>query len=320
MTNLSGVNANGDIIMCNHHHHAHCGEPAPHEAFMPRRKLLQGLAAGGATVAASSTLAGCSTNPETGRRQFTALAGGDLSGAAASSWAEIKQQVPTSSDPRYTSRLRNIGNRISRGANRADESWDYEVFDTNTRNAFVLPGNRVGFYKGMMDFAETDDAIAGIMGHEVGHISGKHAQERISTQMAGQLITVGGTVVGGAALKNRCKKVPVEQQGACLNQANKNTQYLYQALGLGTLIGITLPYSRRQEAESDLLGVNYMQRAGYDPTASVRLWEKMAANATSSQPQFLSTHPDPAWRARNIAEYIGRQEKLGSQGYQNIRT
>lgn len=305
--------------MCNNPHHNHDGEAAPHEAFMPRRKLLQGLAAGGA-IAAGSSLTACSTNPETGRKQFTAFAPGDLSNAAASSWTEMKQKIPTSSDPRYTSRLRNIGNRISRGANRGDQAWDYAVFDTDTKNAFVLPGNRVGFYKGMMDFAETDDAIAGIMGHEVGHISGKHAQERMSTQMAGQLITVGGTVIGGSQLKKKCEKVAAAQRNACLAKAGQQTQYLYQALGLGTLLGLTLPYSRRQEAESDLLGVNYMHRAGYDTTASVRLWEKMAANSPSRQPQFMSTHPDPAWRARNIAEYITRQEKMGSQGFKNIRT
>jgi len=284
--------------MCNHPHHSHCGEPAPHEAFLPRRKLLKGLAAGGA-VAATAAVSGCATNAETGRRQFTALAGGDLSNAAASSWAEIKQQVPTSNDPRYTSRLRNIGNRISRGANRADQQWDYAVFDTDTRNAFVLPGNRVGFYKGMMDFAETDDAIAGIMGHEV---------------------TVGGSILGGSQLKKRCNTVEVSQRNACLAKANQNTQLLYQALGLGTLLGVTLPYSRRQELESDFLGVNYMQRAGYNPNAAVTLWEKMAANSPSRQPELLSTHPDPATRAKKIAEYIQRQEKLGSQGYKNIQT
>jgi len=308
--------------MCNHHHHHNCTDesPAPHEAFMPqRRKLLQGIAAGGALVA-GSTVAGCSTNPETGRQQFVGLAPKNLSQAAASSWSQMKAKIPTSNDPRYTSRLRNIGRRIARGANRGDQKWDYAVFDTDTKNAFVLPGNRVGFYKGMMDFAESDDAIAGIMGHEVGHVSGRHAQERISTQMAGQLVTVGGTILGGSQLSKRCKTVPENQRNACLRQANQNTQRLYQALGLGTLIGLTLPYSRRQETESDLLGVNYMYRAGYDPTAAVRLWEKMAANSSARQPSILSTHPDPAFRARNIANYIERQEKLGSQGYKNIKT
>ncbi len=302
--------------MCNHHHHAHCETEAPHEKFMPRRKLLQTLTAGGAAAA----VAGCTTNPYTGSKQFTAFAPKDLSGAAESSWAEMKEKIPTSSDPRYTSRLSNIGNRISRVSPYANEAWDYQVFDEDTKNAFVLPGNRVGFYTGMMDFAESDDAIAGIMGHEVGHVAGDHARARMSTQMASQLAVVGGTVLGGVAMSKGCNDKPVNEQAACSAKASQNTSRLQQALGLGVLLGVTLPYSRRHEAESDLLGANYAQRAGYDPYQSVKLWEKMAANSTSSQPTFMSTHPDPAWRASNLDAYIRRQEKLGSQGFQNIRT
>lgn len=301
--------------MCEHENHSH-GEPAPHEAFMPRRKLLQGLVAGGA----AASMAACTTNPYTGRRQLTGLAPADLSGAAEASWTEMKQKIPTSRDPRYTSRLRNIGSRISRVSPFAQQKWEYQVFDTDTKNAFVMPGNRVGFYKGMMDFAESDDAIAGIMGHEVGHVAGRHAQERMSMQMTTQLAVVGGTVLGGVALNGQCKKKPVEQQRSCSQKAAQQTQLLQQALGLGTLLGVVLPYNRQHETESDLLGANYMKKAGYDPYQSVKLWEKMAANSSSRQPTILSTHPDPADRARNLAAYIQRQEKLGSQGYLDIRT
>ncbi|GGX58361.1 peptidase M48 [Litorimonas cladophorae] len=301
--------------MCNHEH-AHGETEAPHVALMPRRRLLKALTIGGTAAAVSA----CTTNPYTGRKQLVGLAPGDLSGAAEASWAEMKAKIPTSNDPRYTSRLRNIGSRISRSSPFANEAWDYQVFDTDTKNAFVLPGNRVGFYKGMMDFAESDDAIAGIMGHEVGHVAGAHARERMSMQMASQLAVVGGTVIGGVALNKKCDNVPANQRTACQRSASQNTARLQQALGLGTLLGLVLPYSRKHEAESDLLGANYMQRAGYNPYESVKLWEKMAANSTSSQPTFLSTHPDPAWRARNLDAYIRRQEKLGSQGFQNIRT
>ena len=304
--------------MCNHDH-SHAGHAAPHEAFMPRRKLLQGLAAGG-TIAASAAVTGCTTNPYTGAKQFLALAPGDLSGAAASSWADIKANVPTSNDPRYTSRLSNIGSRISRVSPFANEAWDYQVFDTDTRNAFVLPGNRVGFYKGMMDFAESDDAIAGIMGHEVGHVAGEHARARISTQTLTQVAVVGGTILGGTQLSKACDKVEASQRNSCLSKASQQTALLQQALGLGALLGVTLPYSRKHETESDLLGANYMYKAGYDPYESVKLWEKMAAESPSRQPTILSTHPDPADRAKVLHAYIGRQEKLGSQGFQNIRT
>lgn len=301
----------------------HCGNDDTHEDkdMLARRNLVQALAAG-AVITTAPGLTSCATNAETGRKQFLGLAPGNaqLNQMAAASWAELKSKTPTSTDPRYTGRLRNIGGRISRGANRASQNWDYAVFDSDTRNAFVLPGNRVGFYKGMMDFTDNDDQIAGIMGHEVGHVSGQHARERYSLQVASQAAVVGGAVLGGTTFSRGCNKYQGAQKNQCLRSANRNTQYLVQALGLGSQIGLVLPYSRKHETESDLLGVNYMQRAGYDPYQAAKLWEKMAANSPSRQPEFLSTHPAPANRARTIHDYIKRQEKLGSQGFKNIQT
>jgi len=155
--------------------------------MLERRRIVQGLAAGGVLTATAPALSSCATNAETGARQFFMVGSSQLSQMAASSWADAKAKTPVSNDPRYTNRLKNIGSRISRGANKHNEAWDYAVFDTDTKNAFVLPGNRVGFYKGMMDFTDNDDQIAAIMGHEVGHVTGQHARERVSQQMAGQL-------------------------------------------------------------------------------------------------------------------------------------
>ena len=301
----------------------HCGNTDTHEDkdMIARRNLVQALAAG-AVITAAPALTSCATNAETGRKQFVGLAPGSaqLNQMASASWAEMKAKTPTSTDPRYTGRLRNIGSRISRGANRHNQKWDYAVFDSDTKNAFVLPGNRVGFYKGMMDFTDNDDQIAGIMGHEVGHVSGQHARERYSMQMATQAAVMGGSIIGGSQISKGCNKYQGAQRQQCLRSANQKTQYLVQALGLGAMIGLTLPYSRKHETESDLLGVNYMHKAGYDPYQAAKLWEKMAANSPSRQPEFLSTHPAPANRARTIHDYIKRQESMGSQGFKNIRT
>lgn len=312
--------------MCFNHTHNSTPKPVVTEisetSSTSRRAFVRKIAAGGAVVATGAGLTSCATNPETGRKQFVGLAPGgeSLSSMAAASWAEMKQQTPTSNDPRYTRRLANIGSRISRGAGRANQTWDYAVFDTDTKNAFVLPGNRVGFYKGMMDFTDNDDQIAGIMGHEVGHVAGKHAQERMSLQMASQVAVVGGSVLGSTQFSKKCNSLAGSQRESCMNSANRNAQMLVQALGLGTQIGLVLPYSRKHESESDLLGVNYMYKAGYDPYQAVKLWEKMAADNPNRQPEFMSTHPDPANRAQTIDAYIRRQEKMGSQGFKDIRT
>lgn len=306
--------------MCNSpaHHHATAAADNPESLF--RRKFLQYLGVSG-VAAASTGLASCATNPETGRSQFVGLAPSDaqLAQAAAQSWTAVKQQTPTSNDPRYTRRLQNIGGRISRGAGRGDQRWDYAVFDEDTKNAFVLPGNRVGFYKGMMDFTDNDDQIAAIMGHEVGHVAGRHAAERYSQQVAGQLAVVGGTVIAGTQFGRNCDRAQTRAQyNECRSRAQRNTAYLQQALGLGFMLGVSLPYGRRQELESDRLGVRYMAKSGYDPYQAVRLWEKMAAEGGSRGPEFLSTHPTPERRARELSDYITAQEKLGSQGYRTL--
>ena len=328
--------------MCTHDHHDHHDQShavVDKEAaeIMNRRRMVQALAAGGALTVAAPALSGCATNPETGSKQFLLVGEGQLSQMAASSWAETKRKTPTSTDPRYLSRLQNIGGRIARGANKGDEQWDYAVFAQDTKNAFVLPGNRVGFYKGMMDFAETDDQIAAILGHEVGHVTGKHAAERVSQQMGGQLAVQGGTALAGSQLAKRCRSKAEariagrrqiaraeqnsirQEYGQCLNSAHRNTKMLNAALGMGFTVGVVLPYSRKHETQSDLLGAKYMHKAGYDPYQSVKLWEKMAANNKSRTPEFMSTHPDPSRRARDLYNYIKYQEKLGSQGWESIK-
>lgn len=305
--------------MCTEHHDMTHQDQATRE-MLQRRRLVQGLAAGGVMVSAPA-LSGCATNAETGASQFLLVGSSQLNQMAAASWAEAKKKTPVSTDPRYTTRLKNIGNRISRGANKQNEKWDYAVFDTDTKNAFVLPGNRVGFYKGMMDFADSDDQIAAIMGHEVGHVTGKHAQERVSQQMGGQAAVALGTIVGGSQLSKSCKTSARTQSeyNSCMRGAQQKTKMLSAALGAGLMFGVILPYSRKHESQSDLLGAKYMHKAGYDPYQSVKLWEKMAEANTNRQPEFMSTHPDPARRARDLHNYIKYQEELGSQGWQSIK-
>jgi len=302
-------------------HHGHEPENCPDQEtkdMLNRRRMIQTLAAGGAVSIAAPGLSSCATNAETGSPQFLGLVGeGALNQMAAQSWTQAKQKQPQSTDPRYLGRLTNIGKRIAVGSGRGNQKWDYAVFDDDTKNAFVLPGNRVGFYKGMMDFADNDDQIAAVMGHEVGHVAGKHAQERVNMQMGGQLAVAGGTILAGSQMQKSCKNQPAQYQRACYQKANRQTVLLNQALGVGFMVGIALPFSRKHESQSDLLGARYMHRAGYDTKQSVRLWEKMAEASPRRQPTFLSTHPDPADRARDLHNFIECQERMGSQGWGN---
>ena len=286
--------------------------------FHERRRVIQALAAGGVVTAGATTLGGCTTlvDPE-GNEVSSMVSPSALNNMAAQSWASAKKQLPTSNDPLYKNRLERVGKRVSRGAEKDNEAWDYAVFDKETKNAFVLPGNRVGFYKGMMDFVDNDSQLAAIMGHEVGHVTANHAAIRAHRQQLGQLATVGVAIAGASATRSKCNDVAAQDRNACLRKASSQMRQINGVLGMGLTLGIYLPYQRKAELQSDRLGAYYMNEAGYDPYQSVRLWEKMAQEAKGKPrpPEFMSTHPNPETRIAALHNYIKAQERRGSQGW-----
>ena len=253
------------------------------EVVMSRRALIKGLAAGTVVPFIAD---GCATNPVTGRSQFMLVSQGQLTQLAAGAWQSTIDQTPISRSPALNGQLRRVGGRISKAANMGGQNWAYAVFDTDEKNAFVMPGGKVGFYRGIMEFSENDDQIAAIMGHETGHVVARHAAERYSQQMA-----------AGAGLSL-----------ASVALAQKDRRYnseIAAILGAGVQFGILLPFSRKHELEADKLGVDFMHRSGYDVRQSVRLWERMAAdNRGSRPPELLSTHPSPETRVRTLDAYI----------------
>lgn len=251
---------------------------------LPRRDLIRGLAAGTILVAAP----GCSTNPETGRNQLMLVNDGALASMALDAWREEKSKTPIYQDRAANDRLRRVGERIAVAANRPNDPWEFVVFNKPDKNAFVLPGGKVGFYKGLLDLTENDDQIATVLGHEVGHVTGRHAAERYSLQMSGQLAMLGA-------------------QAATRNASADTRNAGMQALGLGLMLGVVLPYSRDHESEADRLGLNYMHAAGYNPRQAVTFWQRMSQSGGPRQPEFLSTHPEPANRIRAIQTYIINQ-------------
>lgn len=247
---------------------------------LSRRDLVRGLAAG--TVVAFA--AGCVTNPETGASQFLLVSDGQLAQLSQGAWAEVRSKEKLSSDPSRNQQLRRVGARITSAAGRGDQAWEYAVFESDQKNAFVLPGRQVGFYTGLMDLADNDDQLAAVMGHETGHVTGRHAAERYSQNIAASV----GMSAAGLALKDQ--KYGGEIAGV---------------LGLGLQFGVLLPYSRAHELQADLLGLDYMHKAGYRPSQAIPFWEKMAGSGKGARPpEFLSTHPDPATRIKAIEQHI----------------
>lgn len=171
----------------------------------------------------------------------------------------------------------------------ASYAWDVELFDEEEINAFAMPGGKIGVYTGLFKTAQTPDQLAAVMGHEVAHVTRGHSLKRANSAQAANL----GILVGAMA-----------------SEAVRNNAGL---LVLGAQLGLLLPYGRYQESEADIVGLDYMARAGFDPSASVQLWRNMAEANPSSMPEFLSTHPSSETRIEDLQAEIQRVQPAFQQ-------
>ncbi|MGE5239694.1 MAG: M48 family metallopeptidase [Chloroflexota bacterium] len=202
-------------------------------------------------------------------------------------WRRIRSQTRPSRDAALQKKLQTIGGRMVKASSASGGDWEFVVFRGNQINAFVVPGNKVGFFEGMFAAARNDSQIAAVLGHEIGHINAQHPAERIAAAFAKQ---VGLTIVLAAL---RAGDVQYANEIAGL-------------LGAGLEYGVILPYSRRQEQEADRLGLEYMARAGYAPGEAVTFWQNMMAiNSDRPRPlPFLSTHPSDEERIAALREVV----------------
>ncbi len=239
---------------------------------MSKRELFQGLAAGSVVA----LTAGCESVP-------IVVSETELVSMSDAAWSDIKASEREITDSRYRNRLQTVGDRIVNVSGLGTQGWQYAVFDSAELNAFVLPGRQVGFYKGIMDLASNDDELAAVMGHEVSHVYYRHAAQRASQATILQ---------GGLAVTN------------VILQGSQQQQAVMQALGLGAQYGAILPFSRDNELQADVHGVDLMNAAGYRPSAAIDFWEKMNSGGGSRPPEFASTHPNPGRRIEELRELI----------------
>lgn len=254
------------------------------EVKLSRRGIIMGLAAGTVFPIVSS----CTTNPYTGEQELAFMGDQQIAAMAATAWSDMKAQTPQASDPRLRNTVMRTWNRIEGATPKAGEQWDVAVFDTDDVNAFVMPGNRVGVFRGMVELAENDDQLSSVLGHEVGHAVYRHANRRMSRAMLAQGALVAGQVAVASSEE-------LQQYGQMIGALG----------GAAMQFGVILPYSRQSELEADKAGVDYMHKAGFDVKQSVRLWELMDQKGQGQRPpEFMSTHPDPARRAQILRQYI----------------
>jgi len=182
-----------------------------------------------------------------------------------------------------------------------NQTWEVTVYDQDdTVNAFALPGGYIGISSGLLQVAENPDQLAVVVGHEIAHVIAEHPNARLSTQYA----TQAGLQVVDAFL-----------QGKSIGAGNQ----IMALLGVGGQVGVLLPFSRAQEKEADILGLEYMSRAGFDPRQSIDLWRNMAQAGGDKPPEFLSTHPSEHSRMQALESHLDHAMKLYRQARQQGR-
>jgi predicted Zn-dependent protease len=250
-----------------------------------------------ASVSLGMVLVGCSEVGITGRSQLNLVPDSIINSMSLKEYDTFIASSKLSTDTAKTEMVKRVGTRIvkavgeyckTKGIEDPLASYDWEfnlVVDPNV-NAFAMPGGKVVVYTGLLPVAQSETGLAVVVGHEIAHVFAKHGAER----MTQQLLVKGG----GMALSEALKEKPAETQNLFM------TSY-----GLGTQIGILLPYSRTHESEADHLGLIFMAMAGYDPHEAVMFWERMAAQSSGSKPpELLSTHPADETRIKDIERLL----------------
>ncbi len=266
-----------------------------------KKLMMSSLAA--SVIAVGAT--GCSTTTDTGaigvdRNQLLVVSDQQVQQLSKQAFqqeiAAARAKGLLDTNPAQLARLQKISQRLiaQTGAYRSDARqwpWEVHVIKSNELNAHVFPGGKIVFYSGIIDrLSLTDAEIAAIMGHEMAHALREHTRERLSREVATQTgIGIAASVLG-------------------LSQGQT------QLAGLAGDLGISRPNSRTQETEADLMGLELMARAGYDPNAAISLWRKMqSASGRGEPPQFLSTHPVSSTRIATIQSLLPRVMPLYQQ-------
>ena len=233
----------------------------------------------------------CETVPITGRSQLSLVSSQELTTMSFQAYRDFLSKHPVVRNTPAAFMVQRAGGNIQRAvglyfarqqmsSRLSGYAWEFNLVQDKAKNAWCMPGGKVCVYTGILPMTRDESGLAVVMGHEIAHAVANHSSERMSQQLMVQM--------GGAALSTVV------------------TQNLFlDIFGLGSQVGLLLPYSRVQESEADRLGLIFMAMAGYDPRVALGFWKRMAASPQGQAPsEFLSTHPSDVTRINNLKVYI----------------
>jgi predicted Zn-dependent protease len=243
-------------------------------------------------------LAGCGEVGITGRRQLNFLPDSVVTSLSLQEYNSFISENKVITGTEDSAMVKRVGGRIRDAVDAycqkhceedpfAGYKWEFNLVQDDAVNAFAMPGGKVVVYTGLLPVTQTEAGLAVVLGHEIAHVFADHGAERMSQS----LLVQGGQI----ALSELLKEKPEETKNLFI------TSY-----GLGTQVGLMLPFSRLHENEADRLGLIFMAMAGYDPHVAVEFWQRMAAakEGSSQTPELLSTHPSDATRVANLQKLL----------------
>ena len=233
---------------------------------------------------------GCTTTPVSNRSALILIPFSQEVSLGRQAFADILKKEKLSDNKRLKQIIQRVGRRLARETSMADLDWEFKLIDSDQMNAFALPGGKVGVYEGILKVCANEAGLAAVLGHEIAHAVARHGAQRMSQQ----LLLTGALMATSISLSD-----------------NKDRRMILAALGVGTAVGVVLPFSRANESEADEIGLIYMARAGYDPREAVRFWQRFSDMKKGKQPpEFLSTHPADERRVAEIKKLLPKAMKI----------
>ncbi len=242
-------------------------------------------------------LIACQTVPITGRKQLSIIPAGEMLSMSATSYSDFLSKHSVIKDSEDARLVKQVGVRIQHAVEKyfsehnmsgrlQGYKWEFNLVDDKAVNAWCMPGGKVVVYTGILPVAKDDKGLAVVMGHEIAHAVANHGDERMSQGLIAQM--------GGMALST-----------ALSNKPKQTADLFMTAFGIGSQVGVLLPYGRLQESEADRLGLIFMAMAGYDPHEAPVFWQRMSSGKQGqAPPEFLSTHPADETRIRNLEKQM----------------
>ncbi len=226
----------------------------------------------------------CAVSP-TGRKQVLLFSGDQMSQMGIAAYESLQKEKQPIKDAKVNRYVSCVTDHLIKQlpAELKKVEWEVKVFDDETPNAFALPGGKIGVHTGMLNIASTQEQLAAVIGHEIGHVWANHGNERMSRTTVAQMGLQMASVLAG--------------------EPSPEKQLALGALGIATQ-GVVMKYDRKQEKEADGMGLDLMARAGFDPQQAVKLWQKMAEQGGARPPEFMSTHPSETTRIEKLTSQM----------------